>query len=150
MFCRNCASQLNDKAEVCMSCGLKPLNENKYCQECGAETSDKQEICIKCGCRLQKLNNTSFSIDNNELIYPSEPPKSSATATLLSCFVPGVGQIYLGQTAKGLAWLGGSVLLTTMTAGLAAIPIWIAVMVDANLIGQKLQKGQPVQQWEFF
>jgi len=147
MYCRNCGSAVNEKAEVCMSCGVRPLNGTKYCQECGAETTEKQEICTQCGCRLKAMG---VKIDHSGLVYPSDPPKSSTTATLLSCFITGVGQIYLGQTLKGLAWLVGGVALSAATGGILAIPIWIAVMVDAYRIGKKLESGQPVGQWEFF
>ncbi|MCI9379168.1 MAG: DUF2628 domain-containing protein [Eubacterium sp.] len=53
MYCRNCGSPLNERAEVCIKCGCYPNNGNEYCQECGAATNEKQEICIKCGCRLR-------------------------------------------------------------------------------------------------
>ncbi len=52
MYCRNCGSVTNEKAEVCIKCGYRPLNGGNYCQECGAVTNANQEICIKCGCRL--------------------------------------------------------------------------------------------------
>ena len=53
MYCRNCGELLNDKAEICVKCGCRPLNGNEYCQECGARTTNKQEMCVKCGCRLK-------------------------------------------------------------------------------------------------
>src|SRR4051794_18035946 len=53
MYCRNCGAVLNDKAEICVKCGCRPLNGNEYCQECGARTNQKQEMCIKCGCMLK-------------------------------------------------------------------------------------------------
>ncbi len=53
MYCRICGELLNDKAEICIKCGCRPLNGNEYCQECGAKTTEKQEMCIKCGCRLK-------------------------------------------------------------------------------------------------
>lgn len=53
MYCRNCGALVNNKAELCVKCGCRPLNGNNYCQECGAQTSYKQEICTRCGCRLQ-------------------------------------------------------------------------------------------------
>ncbi|OBR96814.1 hypothetical protein CLRAG_03230 [Clostridium ragsdalei P11] len=34
MYCRNCGSKINDKAEYCTNCGCKPLNGNQFCQEC--------------------------------------------------------------------------------------------------------------------
>ncbi|NLP37987.1 MAG: TM2 domain-containing protein [Firmicutes bacterium] len=151
MYCRNCGAAVNEKAEVCMSCGVRPLNGNKFCQECGAETSEKQEICTKCGCRLVGAGSSGVKIDGSSgMVYPSDPPKSPTTATLLSCFITGIGQIYLGQTLKGIVWLIGGILLSLATGGILALPIWIAVMVDAYRIGKKLESGQPVGQWEFF
>ncbi len=52
MYCRNCGSVTNEKAEVCIKCGCRPMNGDNFCQECGAMTNANQEICIKCGCRL--------------------------------------------------------------------------------------------------
>lgn len=55
MYCRNCGKEINEKAEICVSCGLRPLAGRNFCQECGAETKPNQEICIKCGVRLKTL-----------------------------------------------------------------------------------------------
>lgn len=55
MYCKNCGAVLNDSAEFCIKCGLRPLNGNAYCQACGAETTPKQELCVKCGRRLGVL-----------------------------------------------------------------------------------------------
>lgn len=55
MYCRVCGSVVNDKADICLKCGCRPLNGNAYCQECSAETTEKQELCVKCGCRLKKI-----------------------------------------------------------------------------------------------
>lgn len=70
MHCRNCGKEVLEKAEICPSCGVRPLAEKIYCQECGAETKPNQEICVKCGMRLKTLQlvtemgtpiNTNFS-----------------------------------------------------------------------------------------
>lgn len=61
MYCRNCGELLNDKAEICIKCGCRPLNGNEYCQECGAKTTEKQEMCVKCGCRLRSSTGKSKS-----------------------------------------------------------------------------------------
>lgn len=52
MYCRNCGKKINDKAEICVNCGVRPLAEKNFCQECGVETKPNQELCIKCGVRL--------------------------------------------------------------------------------------------------
>lgn len=69
MYCRNCGEFVNDKAEICVKCGCRPLNGNEYCQECGAKTTEKQEMCVKCGCRLKmttgRTKNLLDSINNS-------------------------------------------------------------------------------------
>lgn len=55
MYCRNCGALVNDRADICLKCGCRPLNGNAYCQECGTETTEKQELCVKCGCRLKRM-----------------------------------------------------------------------------------------------
>ncbi len=55
MFCRNCGKEINEKTEICINCGVRPLAERKFCQECGVETNPNQELCIKCGVKLKTL-----------------------------------------------------------------------------------------------
>ena len=74
--------------------------------------------------------------------------KSAGIATLLSCILPGVGQIYLGQVVKGIVMLAAYLVLGATV--ILPLAIWIAAMIDANKIGKKLEAGQSVQQWEFF
>lgn len=62
MYCRNCGATLDDKAEFCIKCGVRPLSANAYCQECGTETTAQQEICVKCGRRLKIATSTSAPV----------------------------------------------------------------------------------------
>jgi RNA polymerase subunit RPABC4/transcription elongation factor Spt4 len=55
MYCRNCGNEVNEKAEICVNCGVRPLAGRNFCQECGVETKPNQEVCIKCGVRLKTL-----------------------------------------------------------------------------------------------
>jgi len=50
--------------------------------------------------------------------------------------------MYLGQVKKGIVLLIGAIILSGITYGTLALPIWIAVMVDAYRIGRKLYKRQ--------
>ena len=52
MYCRNCGSEVNEKAIACPKCGVAPFSEKKFCQECGCETKENQMVCIKCGVKL--------------------------------------------------------------------------------------------------
>ncbi len=141
MHCRHCGTEISEKAQFCPSCGVHPLTDHLFCQECGAETNEKQAICISCGVRL--VNTTSY-------VLPATPPKSAGTATFLSCIVPGVGQLYLGQSIKAVVVFLVFSALGGISGGFLALPLWLASMVDTHRIGSKLAKGIPVGQWEFF
>mgnify|MGYP000108321578 CR=1 FL=1 len=68
--------------------------------------------------------------------------KNPTVAGLLSFFIPGAGQIYNGQIAKGL--------LILLLSPCLSIIIWIIGIIDAVMIAQKLQRGQSVDKWEWF
>ena len=52
MYCRNCGKEVDNKAAVCIACGVPPRSGNKYCQNCGAPTDVNAEVCIRCGTKL--------------------------------------------------------------------------------------------------
>jgi len=62
----------------------------------------------------------------------------------------GVGQIILGQGAKGVAILVGSIALGAVTGGFSALVTLPLAGIDAYLIAKKLKEGKTVGQWEFF
>src|SRR2546426_4174285 len=51
-FCRNCGNPVREGAEICPSCGTRPLFARAHCQSCGGSTAPTQEVCVKCGMRL--------------------------------------------------------------------------------------------------
>jgi uncharacterized membrane protein YvbJ len=69
MYCRNCGEEINEKAEICVHCGVRPLAERKFCQECGAETKPNQELCTKCGVRLKTFLDYLSTIKMNSRKY---------------------------------------------------------------------------------
>ncbi len=82
---------------------------------------------------------------------------SPALAVFLNMLcLSGFGQIYNGQTAKGLLGLIASVFVMgsifAMFPGGACLWLtwYIAFMVDAYRIASKRQSGRPVGSWEFF
>jgi hypothetical protein len=84
-----------------------------------------------------------------DMVFPTHPPKDPTLMAILSLLVPGLGQMVLGQTAKGIVLLVAGLVLgaTTCFGGLV---IWGVAVVDAYQIGKKLQSRRPVAQWEFF
>jgi TM2 domain-containing membrane protein YozV len=92
MYCRNCGSQIDDKAIVCVKCGVPPLSEKKHCQNCGADTSPNQVICTKCGVSL-----TTKRVGS----------KNKAIAGVLAILLGGLGihKFYLGSWGLGILYL---------------------------------------------
>lgn len=81
-------------------------------------------------------------------IQPSNPPKNSIIAAILSLLLlGGVGQIYLGQTKKGIIIIVASIVLSCVGIGLV-IPILGAV--DAYLLAEKLKKGESIGDMQWF
>lgn len=82
-------------------------------------------------------------------IQPSDPPKNPIVAAILSfLLLGGVGQIYLGQQKKGIILIVVTVLLYC-AFGLGVI-INILGAIDAYMLADKLQKGQPIGDMEWF
>ena len=81
-------------------------------------------------------------------IQPSNPPKNSIIAAILSLLLlGGVGQMYLGQTKKGIIIIVASVLLSCVGIGVV-IPILGAV--DAYMMAEKLKNGESIGDMQWF
>lgn len=56
--CPKCDEEVSDKAEKCVHCGHKLIEEPKlFCVECGTEIKKNAKICGKCGCPVDKQEN---------------------------------------------------------------------------------------------
>lgn len=85
-----------------------------------------------------------------ELVMPASPPRDPTVMAILSLVLPGLGQVVLGQTVKGvvlfLLFLG----VWFSTACFGGVAVAIAAIIDAYQIATRLKRGQPVGHWEFF
>lgn len=158
MFCRNCGREVLEQAAACLACGLAPTNGNRFCRTCGSSTHPEAIVCVKCGVATRQTRySQAISANEGQFVFPSDPPKDPILICLLSVLLVGLGQIVLGQTAKGImlllgALFGGCVIgVLTMGLGLILVPIiWLVSGIDAYRIATKLKEGQPVHKWEFF
>jgi len=72
-------------------------------------------------------------------------------AVLLSVFCCSVaGQFYNGQFLKGIIMLVAAVGLAVVTGGLTALLTWPLFAVDAGMVASRLNRGEPVSEWQFF
>ncbi|KPK04852.1 MAG: hypothetical protein AMJ56_16725 [Anaerolineae bacterium SG8_19] len=85
---------------------------------------------------------------STEQIQPSDPPKNAILAAILSLLLlGGVGQIYLGQTKKGVILIVATLILSCIGIGVL-IPIVGAI--DAYMMADKLQKGETIGDMQWF
>ncbi len=83
-------------------------------------------------------------------IEPSHPPKNAIIAAILSLLLlGGVGQLYLGQSKKGIILIVAWVLLWLIPC-IGPIIASIVGAVDAYIMADKLQKGQPIGDMQWF
>lgn len=115
MFCRNCSKEIDEKAVVCIGCGVPPRAEKKFCHNCGTATKENQTICISCGVALA----------------PTPSEKSKAIATLLGMFLGGLGaqKFYMGSWGWGIIYL-----VLCLTFFLAWIPWIVAVVENVRIV----------------
>jgi TM2 domain-containing membrane protein YozV len=123
------------------------------CSRCGQENPPEAKFCGKCGAPMAPAPPTvrpepipSPPSTGKRLVYPKTPPLSPHLAWL-NLIVPGLSHILMGQTAKGITLLLSSYLLAW--AGIGVL-IWIASVIDGFMVGQVLQRGRPVGEWQFF
>jgi hypothetical protein len=98
MFCRSCGKQVADNAEICMSCGVKPLNATNFCQSCGASTTSEQELCVKCGVRLKTLQQDTGTSTRSK-------QTAMVCCALQIIGLGGIHRLYTGHTGIGIVQL---------------------------------------------
>jgi TM2 domain-containing membrane protein YozV len=109
-----------------------------FCAQCGAPNDAPARFCFKCGAPLSSQGPAAPTADPR--VRGGSPPvaapesriatgKNPALATIVSLFIPGVGQFINGDMKKGGVMLVLALLLGALTAGLAwlGVAIWSAV-----------------------
>ncbi len=140
MYCRNCGSEMNENAVVCVKCGVAKGMGNSYCPNCGKETDPNAAFCINCGCAL-----TNMAAVNSVTSTAVPGAKSKLVAGLLGIFLGGLGihNFYLGYTQKAII----QVLLGTVGAifffiGPVISGIWGLVEGILILVGKINEDGK--------
>ncbi len=151
------------------------------CPSCGADNPASRRFCVGCGAELRPEHALAEPNDRataTAAIAPrrvgTEPGlsagrrprpkleytgelKSPAVAALLG-LIPGVGQMYVGQPAKGATLLVASatayIVLGIMSWGLFCVCVAPIVpflsAFDAALIARRVNDGEQVSPWQFF
>ena len=100
-------------------------DDEVYCRDCGAVIKERAEICPECGIRQRDPGTAT-------------PEKSPGLAAVASFFVPGLGQVYNGEIAKGLVLMVVTIgLAITIIGAVLALPLWIWLIYDAYKVAER-------------
>jgi hypothetical protein len=132
------------------------------CSRCGQDNPPQAKFCAKCGQPVSAPPppvppgppppppGGSHAITDprpaGNLVYPSNPPPNPNLAWI-NIIIPGLSQILMGQTVKGVVLLIASLSLSLVVIG---VLIWIVSIIDGYMVGKVLQSGRPVGEWQFF
>jgi TM2 domain-containing membrane protein YozV len=108
-----------------------------FCAQCGAPNDAPAKFCFKCGAPLSQ---GAAAPNADPRVRGAAPPavatetrvatgKNPVLATILSLFIPGVGQFINGDMKKGAVMLVLALVLFAPTVGIGsfAVAIWSAV-----------------------
>lgn len=101
-----------------------------YCRDCGEVINERAEIYPECGIRQKDPE----PITTKE---QSSGDKDSGIAAVASFIIPGLGQVYNGEIAKGIIAGVVTVLFAITGVGLIiAVPLWIWLVYDAYKVAE--------------
>lgn len=85
------------------------------CKNCGKEITDDSNFCKQCGYPMKDLSN----MDEPYTYRYHTPLKDKIAAAVLSVVLPGLGQVYVGKTRRGvgLAIPGAILLIICISTG---------------------------------
>jgi TM2 domain-containing membrane protein YozV len=117
MFCRNCGNEIDDKAFVCVKCGVRPNDGTAHCQVCGKETQPGAVVCVHCGAQLAASGAQKKAGADKKII-------AGVCGILLGAL--GVHKFVLGYTPAGIIMLA----ITIVTCGALAPVVGIIGLIE--------------------
>jgi TM2 domain-containing membrane protein YozV len=118
MYCRNCGSNIDQNAMVCVKCGVQRNTGMSFCYNCGRKVEMQSSSCQSCGVSLA-----------HSAGYTGGVGKSRILIGLLGIFFGtfGVHNFILGYTKKAVIQL----LITMLTCGFGAFATFIWALIES-------------------
>lgn len=136
---------------------------NVQCPHCGGQIQFLPQFagqvvaCPTCNGHLQMPNATAghhphFASNSRggNLIQPTPNSLDPSLSILFSILLPGITQLVLGQTVKGLVLLFGTIIIAITTVCIGYLILAPLAAVDGYKLAQKLKNGQAIGEWEWF
>nr|WP_294999106.1 zinc ribbon domain-containing protein [uncultured Methanobrevibacter sp.] len=142
--CQNCGSEMEEGAKFCRNCGSEIAAETetnvKYCRKCGFELPDENiKFCPSCGA------STSSELQEIAADLVLNAHKNPILAAILSFFIIGLGQIYIGLTKKGIILFVSAIVCGILGLIIIGWILWIIVWIygiyDAYNSANKMSMG---------
>ena len=91
MYCKNCGEAMDPNQAICIKCGVKTGNGDKFCSNCGKEIAPNQDVCMNCGFSVKKPGGNLNGQDKIVMI-------------LVALFLGGLGihNFMMGENKKGV------------------------------------------------
>ncbi len=106
----------------------------KFCPNCGANLPNPDvKFCNECG---SQINSTPIPGDSKKPEEVHREEKSPAVAILCSFFIPGLGQVYNGDTEKGIAVFFGT-LIGVFIFFIPGLLVWLFGLYDVYTTAKK-------------
>jgi TM2 domain-containing membrane protein YozV len=101
----------------------------KFCPTCGKQLQyDDAEICPNCGVRIPNL-------------LPTQKEEKNPVLAALCSIFPGLGQVYNGETALGVAVFLGT-LVGALIFLIPGLIVWIFGIYNAYITATKMNSGE--------
>lgn len=148
--CQNCGMEVEEGARFCKNCGSEIVvgreegTGTRFCSNCGFEMPKSTRFCPECG---TATSNASQWANVNTSAFRSD--KSPILAAILSFFIIGLGQVYLGLVKKGiilfvLAIISG-VLMLFIIGWITWLLVWVYAIYDGYNSAEKMRNGIEVE-----
>ena len=126
MYCKNCGTEMNENAAVCLKCGVNANAGNAFCKNCGASVAPNAAVCLNCGSSISSQNKMAGS-------------KSKIVAGLLAVLLGSLGihNFYLRYTKRAVVQLLVSI-FGSFLFGLGPLAMWVWAIIEAV----KIFKGE--------
>lgn len=141
---------------------MNSVNQSSFkkCPKCQTVAAIDAPVCVICGHQFRtQFTANQGTPDPTQAFTPIQPQQpygypvqnshSPGIAALLTFVLLGAGQMYNGQVAKGFLFLATAILFGCLFWPISLV-IWVVGLVDAIMVGDKKQKGQFIDQWQFF
>ena len=122
MYCRNCGSEMDEGAAICVNCGFQKGKGGNYCSHCGQPMEPNQMYCMSCGFKMGPVssNGGAVSYEKNRLV-----------AVFFAFFLGylGIHKFYLGYTKQGVIML----LVSVLTFGIGLFVMAVIALVEFGI-----------------